>query len=99
MVIDQNTISSPQAPPAREEQLKLQQIARISDNVTAPILTLFQISHFQERSQFWQIAATALSAKQANLSESGQKRQFYGKEEDLHEDEEDGGRQRTMLER
>ena len=70
---DQNTISSPQAPPAREEQLKLQQIARISDNVTEPILTLFQISHFQERSQFWQIAATALSAK-ANLSESGQKR-------------------------
>lgn len=70
---DQNTISSPQAAAdRREEPLKLQQIARILDNVTAPILTLFQISHFQEQSQFWRLVAAALSAKEgANMSECG----------------------------
>ena len=70
---DQNTISSPQAAAdRREEPLKLQQIARILDNVTAPILTLFQISHFQEQSQFWGLVAAVLSAKEgANMSECG----------------------------
>ena len=69
---DQNTISSPQAAADREEPLKLQQIARILENVTEPILTRFQISHFQEQSQFWRLVAAALSAKEgANMSECG----------------------------
>ena len=67
---DQNTISSPQAAADREEPLKLQQIARILENVTEPILTRFQISHFQEQSQFWRLVATALSAEEGLICQN-----------------------------